>query len=297
MKKMKKIIIIILFAAMSSLYVSAQAIHEYSVYGGGGLSTLRYQLSQGDRSGGVGGDFGVGYTYFISKERVTGTGKIFNEFWGIHTGLGFGFYNAKAKLNNVETITKGLKDSEAVFNQFDLHSTLSGYKETQKAVCLNIPAMAIFQINQIYAMGGFKFGIPLGGKYKSKDATFTNKAWYPELENWLEEQEFAGYGVSRRNSDGKLKRGVTVDFALESGWKWYINKNFSVYTGLYFDCGLNNVSKNSKKSFVNYTSANAGNFTTNSVLSSYRDNKEQSVFTDKVKMMAVGVKVRLAYCK
>jgi len=294
---MKKIIIIILFAAMSSLYVSAQAIHEYSVYGGSGLSTLSYQLAQGDRSGGVGGNFGMGYTYFRTKQTITGTGNIFSQYWGIHTGLGFGFYNAKAKLNNVETITKGLNDGEATFNKFDLYTTLSEYNESQKAVYLNIPVMALFQIEQIYVMGGFKFGIPVNGKYKSKDATLTNKAYYPDLDNWLDSQEFAGYGVFRNNSNGKLKHGITAMLALESGWKWYINSNFSIYTGVYLDCGLNNISKNSKKSFVNYVSDHAGDFTTNSVLFSYQDNKELSVFSEKAKMMAVGIKIRLAYCK
>jgi len=296
MKKMKKIIII-LFAAMSSLYVSAQAIHEFSIYGSGGFSTLSYQLSQGDKSGGVGGDFGVGYTFFLSKERVTETGKILRQNWGIHTGLGIGLYNAKAKLNNVETITEKLDDGEAIYSEFDLYTTLSGYNETQKAVFLNIPVMACFQMEQIYFMGGLKFGIPIGGKYESKDATLTNKAYYKDLDVWLDSPKFAGYGKFTNSSDGKLKQDVTIMLSLETGWNWYINDHFSLYTGLYFDLGLNNVYKNNKNSFINFDMKNPKDFTTNSVLSSYQDDKVLSVFSEKVKVMAIGVKVRLAFSK
>jgi len=53
---MKKIIIL-LFAALSSLSMSAQVAHEFSMNGGGGLSTLNYKLSSGKKSFGYGGDF------------------------------------------------------------------------------------------------------------------------------------------------------------------------------------------------------------------------------------------------
>ena len=295
---MKKIIII-LIAAMSSVYVSAQSIHEFSFYGSGGFSTLNYQLSNGEKTGGIGGDFGIGYTFFLANEKVTETGKIFHQNWGINTGLGFGFYNAKAKLNNVETIAEGLDDGEGndPYNLFDLYTTLSGYNETQKAVYLNIPVMVCFQLEQIYLMCGLKFGVPIGGNYKAKDATLKNVAHYEELGVILESQKFAGYGVFNNDIDGKLKQDLTVMLALESGWNWYINNHFTLYTGVYLDYGLNNVAKDSKKSFINFQKGNPENFTTNSVLSSYQDEKQLSVFSEKVKVMAVGIKVRLAYSK
>jgi len=296
MKKMKKIIII-LIAAMSSVYVSAQATHEYSVYGSGGFSTLSYQLSQGDKSGGAGGEFGLGYTLFFFKERVSETGKILRQNWGVHTGLGFGFYNAKAELKDVRTVSKEDDGEPDDYSEFELRTTLSGYKETHNAVYLNIPVMATFQFEQIYLLGGFKFGVPIGGQYKTEDATLTNSAYYPGLGVELTTQEFAGYGKFTNSSDGKLKHKVTIMLALESGWNWRINDNFWLYTGVYFDFGLNNVSNDDKKKFINYDSANAKDFTTNSVLSSYRDNKTLAVFTEKVNVMAVGVKVRLAYIK
>ena len=296
---MKKITItlVTLFAAMS-MQLSAQATHEFSAHVGGGLSTLSYLLSPGNRSGGFGGDFGFGYTYLINKEQVVETGTASNMIWGIHTGIGIGLYNSKAKFDNVKTITKGLNDGDATFGKFDLHTTLSNYNEIQNTMFLNIPVMAMYQMEQFYIMGGFKVGIPLSGKYKSKDPTLKNSAYYPDLDNWIDGTDapkFMGLGTfSNKNYNGKLDLGVAVMLALEAGMKWNIADNLSLYTGAFFDYGLNNVVKGGKQAFINYTAKDAENFTTNSVLSSYTDNSKSSTFTNKANMMAVGIKVRLA---
>ena len=296
---MKIIKIIVILAIFQIQVISAQFIHEFSVDAGLGLSTLSYKLSQGSRSGNFGGDFGVGYTFFSARERVTGTERIYREQWGIHTGLGISLYNASANLDKMETVARGLTDGDSYvseeYTKFDLRTTLNSYRETQKTVYLNIPVMALFQIEQIYAMGGIKFGIPVSGKYSSKNATLTNEGYYPELDNSVDDLEFAGYGTFKgKDFDGSLDPVVAVILALELGYKWRIVDNLSIYTGFYFDYGLNNVIKSDPKSFVNYTNKHPKDFTTNSVLSSYTDNKKSLTFTDKTKVMAVGIKLRFA---
>jgi len=300
MKKLT-ITIVTLFAAMS-MQLSAQEIkHEFSVHVGGGLSSLSYKLSEGDRSGGFGGDFGVGYTFLQVKERAVETGSVSYLNWGIHSGIGLGLYNAKANLDNTKTVIKDLDDGDDHFSAFDLRTTLSGYNETQKTMFLNIPVMGLFQLDKFYAMGGVKIGIPLNGKYSVKNPTLTNKAWYPELQNEIDAPRFRGLGkFDDKSFDGTLDLGVAVMLSLEAGYKWSIADNISLYTGAYFDYGLNNVDKSNKKTFVNYTieKNNTADFTTNSVLASYSDSKNKSTtFTDKVNVMAVGIKVRVAMAK
>ena len=287
---MKRFIIIsILLIAMSGQYVWAQATHEFSAYGGFGLSTLSYQLSAGSRNGGVGGDFGAGYTYINGRERVTGTGNIIREDWGIYTGLGVGLYNAKAKISNVTTQTNGLTDDEN--EQFDLYTRLSSYKENHSTLLLTIPLMGLFQYDRYYGMGGFKLGVPVMSNFKSKKATLVNEAYYEKYNNWCREEQFAGYGEFRgRDSNGKMKFGASMMLALEAGAKWRIRRNIYLYSGLYFDYGLNNFAKKNQKDFVNPFNYQGGEttFTTNSVL---------SVYTEKIRVMAVGVKVRVAMTK
>ena len=297
-KNMKKLIITIALICAASGFLSAQAIHEFSAYAAGGLSTLRYQLSSGNGSGGFGGEFGAGYTYLQIRDGAVATGTVNHQSWGIHAGIGLGLYNAKAKLNNVKIVTANLNDGDVKFSNFDLHTTLSGYNENQTAMFLNIPVMAQFNISQFYVMGGIKAGIPLNGKYKSKDATLTNRAYYPELDNWAETQEFRGLGTFRgKNYDGNIDLGVSVMLSLEAGMSWSINDNLFLYSGAYFDYGLNNVAKGDNMKFINYSASNPENFTANSVLSSYADDSKSTAFTDKVNTMAVGIKVRVAFRK
>ena len=301
--KIKKIFgILVILSILTVSVISAQGIHEFSVEAGLGSSTLRYELYYGERSGGFGGAFGVGYTYFSSKERATSTGSVYRNLWGIHTGLGIGLYNAKAKLDDVKAETKGLFDFDdsvenPKYNEFDLRTILHSYTEVQKTVYLNIPVMALFQRGQFYAMGGPKFCIPLSGKFSSKNASLTNEGYYHAMDNTATTQEFAGYGTFNRDFKGNFDPGIAVILALEAGYKWKITDNLSIYTGVFFDCGLNNTIKESDKAFVNYNNKRPKEFTTNSVLSSYSDNKKMTIFTDRTSPMAIGVKLRFAMIK
>jgi len=136
-------------------------------------------------------------------------------------------------------------------------------------------------------MGGFKFGFPIGCKYKVSDATITNEGYYPDYYGWLKEPEFAGYGTfTNINSNGKLPLKASVALALEAGMKWNVGKLFAVYTGVYFDYGLNNIRKNTN--FVNNTNSESVKFTTNSALPSV---------TNKLNLMTFGIKARFAFIK
>ncbi|MCL2167766.1 MAG: PorT family protein [Lentimicrobiaceae bacterium] len=271
---MKKVIIIII-AATCSLFATAQTTHEFSINGGGGLSSFAYKAPPGKNKLGFGGEFGLGYTC------------VFGKTVGIHIGADLSFYKTKADLNGVNVVTAKLTDNEG--DSFDMHSTLNSYNEIQNAMFLNIPVMLHIQAGQdhkFYAMAGVKAGIPLSCKYKVSNFTLTNKAYYPEYDNWLTDQEFAGYGKFENiNSNGKQKYQISVALALEAGAKWKITKKFAIYTGVYFDYGLTNIIKKNDQQFVNYNNLKPAEFTTHSALSSA---------TNKMNVMAVGLKVRLA---
>lgn len=274
---MKKIIIAS-FAAMCSLFATAQISHEFLAHVGCGMSTINYKLSSGKKTPGFDGEFGVGYICH------------FGEMAGIYAGIDFSFYHSGATLDGTQVVTENLTDNEG--DRFHLYTTLNTYKERQKVTFLNIPVMALFQTKQthkFYAMGGVKIGIPLSCLYEAKDATITNEAYYPAYDNWLREQEFAGYGrFEYVESAGRQKYTVSAALALETGMKWKLGKMVALYTGIYFDCGLNNIAKKSDRSFVNYTPYNPAAFTVNSALVSA---------ADKINVIAVGVKVRLALIK
>jgi len=267
---MKRIIIVTLFAAMCSMFASTQTVNEFSFNGGGSLSTFDFKASNLSLSG----EFGVGYTNFIS-EKV-----------GIHIGANLALYNSNSTFDGVKIISKNLIDDEG--DHFDMHTTLDRYEETHKATFLSIPLMALFETgrtNKFYFMGGVKMGIPLNVEYKAFGGAITNKAYYPDYDNWLTEQKFAGYGSFEDiSSQGELDYTVSVALALETGVKLSVGSKFVLYTGVYFDYGLNDIAQNKGKSFVNYNNSEPSEFTVNSA----------TIYsTNRTNVMAVGIKLRV----
>jgi hypothetical protein len=253
-------------------------IQELSIYGSGGLSSFRYKIPDANVSKGAGFNFGVGYNFF------------FNPALGVHIGAGLGTYNTKVKLNNSEIITRNLVDDEG--DRFDMHTTLFGYSETQKAMFLNIPVMVIHEIstkqisinkNPIYIMGGVKMGIPFSGKYSAMSARLENSSYYPEYNNWIHSHEFTGNGnYNNKKFDGNFKLRTSFMLALEAGTRIKIDKDILLYVGTFFDYGLNNVLKDNNQSFIDYNPSDPSNF-----------NANLFSVSDKANLMAAGLILRV----
>ena len=287
----KKYICLLAACLCVSAYASAQntSAHEFGVSIGGGLSTLKYD----DGKNGIGGNIALNYTY------------LFNEKWGIKSGLELALYNAKLKDFSTLSYAPGLKDSEGEI--FDYYSSVSGYTEKQKAMLLNIPVMGYFQTeafsqNKFYVSAGFKVGIPVSGKYESDGETFVNKGWYPNKNNWVETQKFAGFGEFKDKSvEDDLDLDLAFILSLEAGLKWDLGGNKSLYTGVFLDYGLNDIRKYSNKPFVTQTvDGDNYDFTNNSALESTYATKyvheqgEVKKIADKVVPFAVGIKIGFA---
>ncbi|MCL2289559.1 MAG: PorT family protein [Bacteroidetes bacterium] len=283
---MKKIIINILFI-LSILHVSARKIpSEFSIYGGGGFSFFSYQPPlRGASSGGFSADAGMGFIAF------------FNSQWGIHTGAGFGLYNVKAKVGNFKTITPKLVDCEGYI--YDLHTTLNNYSEIQKSIFLTVPLMLQFQTKQkhnrnwrkdkksaFYVMAGAKALFLIKNDYTSNIASFSNAAYYPDFDNWIATLTTLGLGAfDNVSSEGTLSFNVLAMVALEAGMKWRIRKNLFLYSGVYFDYGLNDPTKNGRILPGDYTTAE------------YLKNPALLKFTNRINLMTAGIKLRLAFFK
>lgn len=283
MKKLIDIIIATVAGLLFCITVHAQqSKHEFFVYGGGGLSTLNYSVSVGEQKSGLGGLAGVGYTFFFTPN------------WGLTTGAELALYNSTFKLNNLLVVEK-VFDIEN--ETFEFNSTISNYEERQTAGFLQIPLMLQFQSggkHQFYVAAGGKAGIPVIKTYKSEGATLQNAGYYSYESYTYTTQEFLGFGTfTGRGSDGNLDFKVAFFASAETGVKWRLSPNISLYTGVYMDYGLNNAVDNQTSPFVDY----AGNLALNSILhATYRDNKDNlQAYSDKVTPLAAGVKVRLAF--
>jgi len=308
-----------LLFTISALQVSAKTPYEFSVYAGGGYACFLYRpLSgatpsfdgnyippsvglyevNGNSSSGAAGELGVGFTGFITP------------YVGLDVGLGLSLHNVEARASSLKIFTT---DPKFVTNdyEYDLFSRLSGYKETHRTFSLSIPFMFQFQTvgshsgwnrrseytHGFYAKAGFKINILLSNTYELKADTLSYSGYFPELDNWAATQEFAGLGTFKfKGEPAKGKFGfVQAMLALEAGGKWRVADNMFIYTGVYFDYGLNDPSKNDRtptEVFVkdNYTSLDTSPHPQNVQLSLLE-------FSNKMHVMTVGVKLRLAFIK
>lgn len=293
MKRIIKITIGLSLALLSYGQVIAQeqSRHELSVTGGLGLSSLKFDVNKGDHSQKMGGLLGIGYSYFI------------NDNFGINTGLEITLYNGEAKLNTLTDSYRAM-DTEG---EFTFNTSVSDYKEKQRSAYLNIPVMVQYQYpvmeeHRFYAAAGGKIGIPLSGSYKTSGAKFATSGTFDNGGPTIPDAPGLGfYDFTGREVDEDLNYKVAVMLSLETGMKWKVSPSMYLYTGVYFDYGLNDIRKGDKeRQFLVYQSPDNGvkaeDFQLNSMLhSQYTQNGTTNPMTDKVIPMALGVKIRLAF--
>ena len=278
-----KVFFIILFATMCikvTAKMSQIEPNEFSIQGRVGLLSL---APISNLFNGYTLDLGVGYTFF------------FNKNLGFHFGLSPGFYNAK-NYEDINVLTFSLIDQNGY--PFDLYTT-SEYNEIHKTMFLSIPLMLQFQTKSklsrswkqsyaqregLYVMAGIRANIPFNYKFESYHTDITNLAYYPDLDNWSGTQKFAGLGVFEgQELDTNLEIAQFVILAFEAGFKWHLNKNRILYTGLFFDYGLNSIYNNNRPPFNNYIAVN--HLTAFPLL----------VFPTEMNNMAIGISLRLSF--
>ena len=265
--------------------------HELSVWGAGGLSTLRYSPTFGDRSSKLGGAFGLGYTFYFSEQ------------FGVLAGVELAFYNAKVTVNGL-TDHFGVIDrtgNDGIPRNVDFRTKFSNYEETQRMMNINIPIALQFQQpvigkHKFFASLGFKLGFPVSGSYKVSDnSTLKTSGYYYVWNHELLAPRYLGYGTFRTGgSKEDFDFGFSFMGTVEAGMKWRLNQLFSLYTGVYFEYGFNDIVDRHGDRFLVYNEASPANFTTNSLLTSqYTQNGQTKSFVNHVSPVAFGLKVRL----
>jgi outer membrane protein OmpA-like peptidoglycan-associated protein len=288
---------------------AAYCPHEIGIWLSGGSNNLFYKSSFGDKSLGWGGAFGVGYTWF------------FHRNWGIGLGAELALYQGQVRLNN---LTDSYWTTDIEGDELEYAALFDDYKEYQYLGNVNIPLNFIFQTkmrneHKFYASVAFKLGIPIWNEYNSgKNATLSTSGYYPDQNQTLGYQDGhyvdypdLGYGTFRDvHTKGKYpnledkSRGFDLSYMgqVEVGFKWHLAPGRDLYTGVYAEYAFNDVMKGgSPDRFITYNSTNPSELQMSSVLTSeYRQDGVSNVFTDKVALLGVGLKVKIgisAGCK
>lgn len=284
--KIKNLIIMTAMFFVTCSVMIGQKKSEISVYAGGGLSTLKYDLSTGDSKNKMGGTFGLGYTYFVTNNI------------GIVSGLELSMFNAKSTMGNISEQYM-TKDDEG--EEFRFSYTMKGYEEKQNLAYISIPIMVQYQMSPekgFYGAAGFKIGLPVKKEYKSSASSITSSGYYPNSQVTYDDLEYRGFGTFnniKHTNDLKVKTAYFL--SVEAGYKIPIADNLRLYVGAYFDYGLNDIKKESNSNyFLPYDNENPTDFKSNSMLTGkYQKDSGSKSFTDKVNLMAAGLKIKLAY--
>lgn len=259
------------------------------IWTGGGISSLNIRTGVGDTYVKHSMLLGIGYSYFLSDNIA------------ITSGSEFSSYNSTLKLNSLEgryTTNDGMEDFEFQYRVYN-------YKESNNILFINIPLMLHYQtrgINRFYTTLGGKMGIPVKSNNKTSDSHIRTQGFYPQYGSGaiLDAPAYhAGFGTFRPSEiSNDLKFNVSYLISFEAGIKWdYHLPMFQLYTGLYVDYGLNDIS-NKNKEFLSYNSENPSNYKYNSALTSYYSQGATITYLiDKVAPIAIGVKIKLAFCK
>jgi outer membrane protein OmpA-like peptidoglycan-associated protein len=250
--------------------------HELSIGTAGGASSLNSRLASGKIRNGFAGALGVGYTFFPNKN------------WGLSSGLEYAFYQTEIGISGFSGNRETL---DIIGNPILYHTQIEHYREKQKTGLLNIPLSVLYQTNgkqQFYASLGIKWGLPVSAKYSGSNAVLTASGYYPEYNQTEIWQNDLGYGVFNLNkSNGKLDLGVSLSGTVETGVKWNTGIGTALYTGVFMDCGFNNLLKHSYsgKRLVEYNRLEPEKPLMNTAC----------VLADKFSPMAFGVKLKLAF--
>jgi hypothetical protein len=279
---------------MTTATAQKQQKHELSIYALGGYSSLNYTLNtNGSKSSGDGIGFGLNYTYNITPSFSTSI-----PLFSIVTGIEILTYSAEASLNNV---MEDYTVEEEEIDLFQFSYLLPSYRETQDLTIFSIPVMAQYSMPvgsgsmRFYASGGFKIGFPLSAKTDIMPGTADTEGYvaYENITYVILPTHGFDSNISLPDINRDIDLGFSATLALETGVRFNLGDKIGLYTGVYFDYGLNNIQKINDKHPLEYdmnhlsesAATNEKPFLYHSVLN--------TGFVNKVNLMSIGLKVKI----
>jgi hypothetical protein len=269
---------LVIIAIVSISGYSQEKKHEFSIAAGGMFSHIDYEIKDGNLDHGNGLSLGLRYSYYL------------NENWSLGLGAEYQSFNSTAKLD-LASGNYMTTDSEG--ETFEFRYNADNLIEKQSLKFINIPLNLQYEgadYPSFYASVGAKIGFSLKSTYETSIENLSTSGYYPQYDVELFDPRFAGFGNFGSISTGKQDIDLNVSYlaTFEAGIKQFEDEGNTIYIGLYFDYGLNDIlNKDSNKQIVEYPQNLPVNFKYNSIL--------QSSYTDNVKIIAYGAKVRYAF--
>jgi len=221
-------------------------LNELGIYAGLGSSSLRYNATDGTLKPGFGGNIGVLWHHFFTKQ------------FGISTGLEASLYNSTLSFDKL-SVNYPVETPPDLTGKFTFKADYSDFSEKQTAIFIQLP-LTLFYQNQLgnavsfYLDAGLKFGLPLSATYLQETASLTTSGYSDYTLQVYEKMPNHGFDTYQSiEHDGKMEFGLAIVSTVNIGLKWKFNDRQNLYTGIYLDYGLNDVGKkNGSQQLIEY---------------------------------------------
>ncbi len=209
---------------------------------------------------------------------------MFNEHWGLGTGLGLGYYKSKAKYKNL-LISNDLVHPHNG-QPYENKAQFNDWVEAQRLMDLEIPLAVYYMTpvndkwNFIADLGG-KVMIPIWNRYHTNEGELEIRGFFEEYTN-IEYHDLPIHGFTKYQNfygESDIKPVTGAAFA-DAGMMYKLKKNRSLYLGVYFSYSFLNLSEKHEEKLFNgkdYTGVVSSNL------------------VDKTYLMSTGIKVGLSF--
>lgn len=263
------------------LFVNAAQAQEWQIEGAGHLIQ-----HQGDNSFPIakhsqGFSLGLGYNHYL------------NDNWSIGAGVSY----LKAELVFAAPGIIGTsQEVDTEGDSFEFRYNTGYFEESVRWQSFRIPLTVQFETSGIvrwYFRTGVLYGLQVGtSKYDQKWNNLNTSGYYPQWDSELNGPEFAGFGnMGNQRTEGTVKLRNNFSWIVETGVKQKLKADNSLYIGLFFEMGLNDMrpSTSAELQPVMYTPQMEQPLSLNSVLN-------QSQHNDKTIIpLMVGFKIRYGF--
>ncbi|NML23707.1 OmpA family protein [Pseudoflavitalea sp. G-6-1-2] len=252
---------------------------EFGVELNGGLQGMQHSPKNASNKLQPGGGIGLNYTFHFGKR------------WGLFTGITAGSYLSKSTLNNGTVLTSNEVDEEG--SAFEYRIKANNYEEKQSFLAAGIPIMAQYHTTgktQWYLNAGTKILFPFNGKTKGSADQLALTGYYPDFNVEFTDLPQHGFGtINNWKNDAKLDLKPTATISAATGVSFMLSETMRLYTGVYFDYGVNDMRKNKDEgaSLVTYSSTGVEKAEVKGMLPA----------SSNAHLLAYGVQVRLGFTK
>lgn len=223
--------------------------NKYLSFGfGGGLSTLKYDPNDCERSPMGGGSINIDYNVFFGKK------------WGLSFGVGASVYNAKTiidtRYTSSENIPVTLSDGTTTIEKSDLYTDFNDWEERQTCIALETPIGLLYRRylggnTTLLTGAGVKLSYPVKTTYRVKTGNRKTSGHIENSDIYLNpDLPQHGYTTKYERPSGttgtkNISAGIYLDIN-------FVHKtaNANFFYGIYGNLGLSSIRKGEGKSLT-----------------------------------------------